>query len=132
MSALSTSPKNIFLVLPVKSQILVAKNFSIDPSLLFIYNKNAANNEENLMALFELGASLHFGGGLKGWTIGLAPGVFYSFDAKLTGFAAAVKGGYQWVLGKGLVLGVVLGGRYIHMDGTLIIPDLALDLGWKL
>jgi len=132
LSALSTSPKNTFLVLPLKSQIMVTEKISIDPSLLFVYNKNAANEEENFMVLFELGASFHFNDGLEGWTMGLSPGVFYAFDSRLVGFAAAIKGGYQWVLGKGLVLGLMLGGRYIYIDGTLVLPDLALDLGWKL
>ena len=50
----------------------------------------------------------------------------------MTGFAAAISGGYQWILNKGLVLGVMLGGRYIYIDGTMVIPDLALNLGWKL
>lgn len=132
LSALSTNQKNVFLILPAKSQILVVEYFSVDPSLLFIYNKNATYSEENLMFLAELGASFHLGGRLKGWTIGLSPGVFYSFDSRLTGFAAAIKGGYQWVFEKGLVLGVMLGGRYIYIDGTMLIPDLALNLGWKL
>jgi hypothetical protein len=84
------------------------------------------------MVLFDLGASFHFGAGLQGWVIGLTPGVFYSFDSRLAGFSASIKSGYQWVLEKGLVLGVMLGGRYIYLDGTLVIPDLALNLGWRL
>jgi len=132
LSALSTNPKNIFLVVPIKSQILVTENISVDPSLLFIYNKSATYSEENLMFLVELGASFHFGGRLKGWNIVVSPGVLYSFSAQMTGFAAAISGGYQWILNKGLVLGVMLGGRYIYVDGTLIIPDLALNVGWRL
>lgn len=132
LSALSTSSKNIFLILPVKSQILIAEKLSVDPSLIFVYNKNSSSQEENLMALIELGASFHFGGGLKGWTIELSPGAFYSFDSQMIGFTAALKAGYQWILNIGLVLGIMLGGRYIYIDGTMIIPDLAVDFGWML
>jgi len=68
---------------------------------------------------------------LNGFTVGLLPGFIYSFDSKRPGFSFSVNSGYQWIIGKGLVVGTLIGGRYIYIDGTLIIPDLSCNIGWN-
>ena len=132
LSALSTNESNVLLVLPLYSQIACTPLVGMDVSLVFIFNENEKTTEDNAMLLMEAGVSIHPNRSLHGWTIGVLPGLIYSFDSRTAGFSVLVNGGYQWVLGNGLVLGALVGGRYVRIDGYMVIPDIALNIGWKI
>ncbi len=132
LSALSTNAGNVLLVLPIYSQMACTPFVSLDVSFVYIYNRNEKTIEDNSMLLTEAGISIHPGRSLQGWTIGLLPGLVYSFDSRKAGFSVLMNGGYQWIFGNGLVLGALAGGRYVYIDGYMVIPDIALNIGWKI
>jgi len=131
LSAISTKPTNTFLVLPLESQISLCPRLSVNPALTFLYYHNVADLAPGAMLLGECGIGFHPGlRGLQGWSIALAPGFAYSIDSHLVGIVVSAEAGFQWILGRGLFLGLLGGGRFVHMDGTLVMPDLKFRLGW--
>jgi hypothetical protein len=133
LSALSSNSNNLFLIIPVYMQIPVTSFLSIDPSIVVIHNERVQTSYTGTMMLTELGCSYHPGNrGLYGWSVGLLPGFVCSFDTAQYGFTLSANIGYQWLFDAGLVLGLFVGGRYIYINGTLIIPDLAITAGWRI
>jgi hypothetical protein len=131
LSAVSTNSNNIFLIVPLEAQIMVGNRISVNPSLTFLYFGNPQNNYDGALILGECGVGYHSEKeNLYGWSAGISPGLAYAFDAKLFGFVLSAEAGYQWALGNGLLLGVSGGGKYIWMDGDMVIPDLKLRIGY--
>lgn len=131
LSAISTNGSNIFLVIPLEAQVRISAMFSINPALTFLYFGNSTNQYSGSLILGECGIGYHSGKDtMCGWSAGISPGLTYAFDSKLFGFVLSGEVGYQWVLGKGLLLGLAGGGKYIWMDGDMVIPDLKLRIGY--
>ncbi len=131
LSAISTNGSNIFLVVPLEAQVMIGGTLSVNPGLTFLYYGNSTNKYGGSLILGECGVGYHFGKrSLSGWSLGLSPGLAYSFDSKLFGFVLSAEAGYQWIVGRGLFLGLSSGGKYIWMDGSMIMPDLKLRIGY--
>ena len=131
LSAISTNGSNIFLVVPLEAQVMIGGTLSVNPGLTFLYYSNSTNKYGGSLILGECGVGYHFGKrSLSGWSLGLSPGLAYSFDSKLFGFVLSAEAGYQWIVGRGLFLGLSSGGKYIWMDGSMIMPDLKLRIGY--
>jgi len=133
LSALSTNADNLFLILPLEAQLPMNARFGLIPSLTFIYFGKAGSLSGGAMLLGECGISYRPEAlGSCGWCFELSPGIAYAFDSRLAGLVVSGGIGYQWLLGKGLFLGLSGGGKYIYMEGTLLMPDLKLRLGLAL
>lgn len=131
LSAISINGSNTLLILPMEAQVAVHRSFSINPSLTFLYFNNTNYSNNGFLILTECGIGYHpEGEKLNGWSLGLSPGIAYAFDAKLAGFVVSVEAGYQKIFGRGFVLGISGGGKYIWMDGDMVIPDLKLRIGY--
>jgi hypothetical protein len=131
LSAISTNGSNIFLVVPLEAQVMIGGALSVNPGLTFLYYGNSTNKYGGALILGECGLGYHFGKkGLSGWSAALSPGLAYSFDSKLFGFVLSAEAGYQWIVGEGLFLGLSGGGKYIWMDGYMVMPDLKLRIGY--
>lgn len=131
LSAFSTNGSNMFLVIPLEAQVMISDRISVNPSLTFLYFGNSGGISDGSMLLGECGIGYHSGREvLCGWSAGISPGLAYAFDSKLFAFVLSGELGYQWILGKGLFLGLSGGGKYIWMNGNLVIPDLKLRIGY--
>jgi hypothetical protein len=126
LSAISTNANNVFLVVPLETQIKLSDYLSLNPSLTFVYYGST-------LLLGECALAFHpEGRGLSGWNLALSPGLAYAFDSRLVGLVVSAEGGYQWVLGRGLLLGLGGGAKFIWINGQLWLPDLKLRLGYCL
>ena len=133
LGALSTNADNLFLIVPLEAQLPINAWLSLLPSLTFISFGKASRLSGGAMLLGECGISYHPEAlGSSGWCFELSPGIAYAFDSRLAGLVVSGEGGYQWLLGKSLFLGLSGGGKYIYLDGTLLMPDLKLRLGFAL
>jgi hypothetical protein len=131
LSAISTNSSSIFLVVPLEAQVMIGEALSLNPGLTFLYYGNSTNKYGGSLILGECGVGYHFGKrSLSGWSVALSPGLAYSFDSKLFGLVLSGEAGYQWTIGRGLFLGLSGGGKYIWMDGYMIMPDLKLRIGY--
>lgn len=132
LGAVSCTGGNVFIVAPLYSQLRVFGRFSVDLASAYIYNSHPTLATPSSMILAEAGASYHPSGAIRGWTFGLLPGVTYSFDSRIAGFSISANCGYKWVIGNGLILGALTGARYVWIDGYIVLPDLAISLGYRL
>jgi len=132
LSAISHSESNLLAIIPLYSQICLSDDLSLDASVVYIFNRNSKTANSGSMLLTEIGMSFHpFGNGLPGWTMGILPGILYSFDSNIVGLAISANAGYQWIIDERIVVGALIGGRYIYVGGTLALPDLAINVGWR-
>ena len=131
LSAVSINQNNIFLVSPLYLQLKIFDYISLNPTLVHIYNNNNKTDTISSMVLFEFGVAFHPKNTIQGWNFGLHPGLVYSFDSNIAGLSILLNGGYKWLIGKNLILGALAGVRYVYIEGHLIIPDLALKIGYK-
>ncbi len=132
LGAFSSTGGNVFIVAPLYSQLRVLGRFSVDLAAAYIYNSRPTLETPSSMILAEAGASYHPSGSIRGWTFGLLPGLTYSFDSRIAGFSISANCGYKWVIGNGLILGALTGARYVWIDGYIVLPDLAISLGYRL
>ncbi|HPE88977.1 MAG TPA: hypothetical protein P5298_01705 [Spirochaetia bacterium] len=132
LGAFSSAGGNVFIVAPLYSQLRVFGRFSVDLAAAYIYNSHPTLETPSAMILAEAGASYHPSASIGGWTFGLLPGFVYSFDSRTAGFSASLNCGYKWVIGNGLILGALTGARYVWIDGYIVLPDLAISLGYRL
>jgi hypothetical protein len=132
LGLVSSTGGNAFYVAPLYSQLRIFGRFSVDLAATYIFSRDAVLQTPSSMILAEVGASYHPSASIHGWTFGLLPGFVYSFDSNMAGFSASLNCGYKWVLGDGLILGALTGLRYVWIDGYLVLPDLAISLGYRL
>jgi hypothetical protein len=133
LGALSTSADNLFLILPLELRLPTAAGFGLVPSLTFLYFGKGSGLSGGAMLLGECGVSWYpEAWGSSGWCFELSPGIAYAFDSRHAGLVVSGAVGYQWLLVKGLFLGLAAGARYVYMEGSLFLPDLKLRLGFAL
>lgn len=133
LGAISSRADNLFLILPLELRLPLNERFGLVPSLTFLYFGKGSGFSGGAMLVGECGLSFNPGaGGPRGWCLELAPGLAYAFDSRRAGLLLSGGGGYQWLLGKGLFLGLFAGARYVYMEGSLFLPDLRLRLGFAL
>lgn len=133
LGALSSGPGNLFLILPLEARLPMEGRLGLVPSLTFLYFGKGPGLLGGAMLLGECGISWSLGAsGPSGWSLELSPGVAYALDSRLAGLLLSGGGGYQWLLGKGLFVGLFAGARYVYMEGSLFLPDLKLRLGFAL
>lgn len=131
LSAVSTNPRNALIILPAEAQIAITERLSLRPALTFVYSGNSETESPSALLLAECGISFApWRTGLHGWHLGVSPGIGYAFDSRKVAAVASVEGGYQWRLRQGLFLGVAGGGKYVWQNGSLVMPDLKVRIGW--
>jgi len=133
LSAISTNSNNLFIILPLESQIALQSNFSINPSVIALIFGKPSNNYTGSMLLTECGIAYQPKGfGISGWRIGIGTGIAYALDNNKIGLSFSGELGYQWEFQNRFICGVSGGFRDVIMEGNLIIPDLRIRIGLAL
>ncbi|OQB95604.1 MAG: hypothetical protein BWX81_01852 [Spirochaetes bacterium ADurb.Bin110] len=133
LSAISCSKNSALVIVPVYCEIMLNDFLGVNPSTVVIYTSNVQTSHYGLMILAELGITLHPNKkGHAGFVIGIIPGIVYSFDSNISGYTISANAGYQWLIKDRLVINTTLGGRYINIDGQMLIPDLGINIGYKI
>lgn len=133
LSAVSSSPSNAFVIVPIEIQVGLGPNFSLNPAVTIIYFSSARSAYSGVLAVAECGLAFYPAGNSRsGWNVALSPGVAYAFDTRSAGLVVSGEGGWRWLFARHWLCGISLGARYVRMDGDLFLPDVKLRLGWLL
>lgn len=133
-TAITISPTRATIIFPVECQIALSDTLALHPSMGTIWSANFSGGAQS--ALFEVECNVAWrpeGRRLAGWYLCAGPGVAISNSSTHLIVVANAECGYQWILGKGILLGIGGGGRIV-IDATAAeydpLPDLKLRLGW--
>jgi hypothetical protein len=133
LSAVSTSPSNAFVIVPVEVQAGIGGSFTLNPAATVIYFSSARSTYSGVLAVAECGFAFYPAGNSRsGWNVALSPGIAYAFDSGSAGFVLSAEGGWRWLFAPHWLCEISLGARYVRMDGNLFLPDVKLRLGWRL
>jgi len=133
LSAATVRSTGAMLVLPLECQVALNRSLALHPAAVVIWNADFTGGSQSVTVEVECALTWRpEGRGLSGWYLGVGPGVAVAMDSNHVLVLANVDCGYQWILGKGLLLGLGGGGRAIFdtSGGFLPMPDLKLRVGW--
>jgi hypothetical protein len=134
ISAFMIGPASSTILIPLEAQIALSDSIALNPAVGVIWVANRTSGAQS--ATFEAECGLAWrpeGKRLAGWYLCAGPGAAFSTDSKHFLVVANAEGGYQWILGKGLLLGAGAGGRVafdLTGGGYIPLPDLKLRVGW--
>jgi hypothetical protein len=136
LSALSINANSAMVAMPVDVQVALSDGLTLQPEAIYIHNWRRSGQASGTI-VGQCGLAWHPEGlGLKGWYLGAGLGLAYATDSRSFLLLVNADGGYQWILGQGLFLGLGGGGRLMFSlapgGGYLPMPDLKLRLGWAL
>jgi hypothetical protein len=133
-SAFNSGGDNLFLLLPLEAEIGIGASFSIRPEAGLMLNRESGAPSASSTLIVNCGAAWYPQRNRpRGWYLAAAPGIGASFAAGQWLFLLSAEGGYQWLLGRGLLLGLGGGCRWVAMmdgSGSMPLPDLRLRVGW--
>jgi hypothetical protein len=136
LSALSINANSAMVVLPLDVQVALSEGLTLQPEAVLIHNWRSSGATWDTI-VGQCGLAWHPEGlGLRGWYLGAGLGLAYATDSRSVLLLVNADGGYQWILGQGLFVGLGGGGRLMISlapgGGYLPMPDLKLRLGWAL
>lgn len=133
-SAFMIGPNAATVIVPIECQIALSDSIALHPAAGMIYVENRAAGTRAATLEAECGLAWHpEGRRLAGWYLCAGPGFALATDTSHFLAVANAEGGYQWIIGKGLLLGAGAGGRAafdLTAGGFIPLPDLKLRVGW--
>jgi hypothetical protein len=133
LSAVTVRTTGAMIVLPLECQIALNRSFALHPAVVAIWTANFSGGAQTVTVEAECAFAWRpEGKSLRGWYLSAGPGAALAMDSNHILVLANLDCGYQWLLGKGLLLGLGGGGRAIFdtSGGFLLMPDLKLRIGY--
>lgn len=133
-SAFMMNENSFFAVLPLEAEIGLTRSLALRPELGLLVYKEPEIASPSVTYVLDCGLAWYPQNQRpRAWYLAAGPGLGYVSDSGFWLFLLSAEGGYQWLLGKGLLLGAGAGIRYVIMmdgSGSMPLPDLRLRLGW--
>lgn len=133
-SAFMMNPNSFFAILPLEAELGLTRSLALRPEAGLLIYKEPAFASPSATYVLDCGLAWYPQNRRpRGWYLSAASGAGYASDSRTWLFLLSAEGGYQWILGKGLLLGAGAGGRLVMMmdgSGYMPLPDLRLRLGW--